>query len=64
MENLSLVELFRKTISEVEPSEDWKALPARLRARGDWLKERSRIKDAELMYDAATEIEGLRQSQQ
>jgi hypothetical protein len=31
-----------------------------LRGRGDWLKQRGRIKDAELMYDAALEIEGLR----
>ena len=38
----------------------WAAMPQRLRGRGDWLKERGRIKDAELMYDAATEIDGLR----
>lgn len=38
----------------------WKALPDRLRGRGDWLKGRGRIKDAELMFDAATEIEGAR----
>lgn len=38
----------------------WEALPQRLRGRGDWLRERGRIKDAELMYDAALEIDGLR----
>lgn len=38
----------------------WEVLPQRLRGRGDWLKERGRIKDCELMYDAATEIELLR----
>lgn len=40
--------------------ESWQALPQRLRGRGDFLRERGRIKDAELMYDAALEIEGLR----
>lgn len=40
--------------------ESWEALPGRLRGRGDWLLSRGRIKDAELMFDAATEIEGLR----
>lgn len=40
--------------------ENWQALPERLRGRGDWLRERGRIKDAELMFDAATEIQGLR----
>lgn len=40
--------------------ENWQALPDRLRGRGDWLRKRGRVKDAELMYDAATEIEGLR----
>lgn len=40
--------------------ENWKALPQRLRGRGDWLLERGRIKDAELMFDAATEIEVMR----
>lgn len=38
----------------------WKALPDRLRGRGDWLKARGRVRDAELMFDAATEIEGVR----
>ena len=38
----------------------WQVLPDRLRGRGDWLKQRGRIKDAELMYDAACEIEVLR----
>lgn len=38
----------------------WAALPQRLRGRGDWLIERGRFKDAELMFDAATEIDGLR----
>ena len=42
--------------------ENWEALPQRLRGRGDWLLQRGRIKDAELMYDAATEIEQLRNS--
>lgn len=40
--------------------ENWQALPERLRGRGDFLIMRGQIKDAELMYDAATEIEGLR----
>lgn len=40
--------------------ESWEALPRRLRGRGDWLLSRGRIKDAEMMFDAATEIEGLR----
>ncbi len=40
--------------------ENWEALPQRLRGRGDWLLERGRIKEAELMFDAATETEGLR----
>jgi len=40
--------------------ENWEVLPQRLRGRGDWLLERGRIKDAELMFDAATEIESLR----
>ena len=40
--------------------ENWDALPRRLRGRGDWLIERGRVKDAELMFDAATEIEMLR----
>lgn len=42
--------------------ENWQALPQRLRGRGDFLRERGRIKDAELMYDAALEIEGLREA--
>ena len=42
--------------------ENWQALPQRLRGRGDFLRERGRIKDAELMYDAALEIEGLRKA--
>ncbi len=42
--------------------ENWQALPLRLRGRGLWLQERGRIKDAELMYDAATEIEILRKA--
>lgn len=40
--------------------ENWQALPQRLRGRGDFLLGRGRIKDAELMFDAATEIDGLR----
>jgi hypothetical protein len=40
--------------------QDWRNLPQRLRNRGDWLLARKRIIDAELMYDAATEIELLR----
>ena len=40
--------------------ESWQALPQRLRGRGDFLITRGQIKDAELLYDAATEIEGLR----
>lgn len=40
--------------------ESWKALPNRLRGRGDFLLKRGRVKDAELMFDAATEIENLR----
>lgn len=47
-----------KRISQSE--ENWQALPGRLRGRGDFLRDRGRIKDAELMFDAATEIEGLR----
>lgn len=38
----------------------WDALPQRLRGRGDFLLERGRIKDAELMFDAATEIDSNR----
>ena len=52
-----------QSAGEVEQDDSegsWKALPDRLRGRGDWLKERGRIKDAELMFDAATEIEGNR----
>lgn len=41
--------------------ENWQALPQRLRGRGDFLRERGQIKDADLMYDAALEIEGLRE---
>lgn len=44
-----------------QADESWEALPQRLRGRGDWLLKRGRIKDAELMFDAATEIESLRQ---
>ena len=40
----------------------WQALPQRLRGRGLWLQQRGRIKDCELMYDAATEIELLRKA--
>ena len=40
--------------------ENWQALPQRLRGRGDFLLKRDHIKDAELMFDAATEIEALR----
>lgn len=47
-----------KPISQSD--ENWEAMPQRLRGRGDWLLQRGRIKDAELMFDAATEIEGLR----
>jgi hypothetical protein len=39
---------------------DWQALPQRLRGRGDFLRKRGRIKDAELMFCAATEIDELR----
>lgn len=48
----------RKTMSAAD--EGWRELPQRLRGRGDFLLQRGRIKDAELMFDAATEIEGLR----
>lgn len=41
-------------------TEGWRELPQRLRGRGDFLLKQGRIKDAELMFDAATEIEGLR----
>lgn len=44
-----------------DSEKSWEALPIRLRGRGDWLLKRGRIKDAELMFDAAAEIEGLRQ---
>lgn len=40
--------------------EGWQELPQRLRGRGDSLREIGRINDAELMYDAASEIEDLR----
>ena len=40
--------------------ESWRALPERLRERGDWMLKRKNIKDAELMFDAATEIAYLR----
>lgn len=40
--------------------ENWEALPQRLRGRGDFMLTRGRIKDAELMFDAATEIENMR----
>jgi hypothetical protein len=40
--------------------ENWQALPQRLRGRGDFLLKRDHVKDAELMFDAATEIEALR----
>ena len=49
---------FKEGMADSENS--WQALPDRLRGRADWLKQRGRIKDAELMYDAACEIEGLR----
>ena len=49
---------FQEGMADYENS--WQALPHRLRGRGDWLRQRGRIKDAELMYDAALEIEGLR----
>jgi hypothetical protein len=45
-----------------EADENWQALPQRLRGRGVWLEERGRIKDSELMYNAATEIEILRRA--
>ena len=40
--------------------EGWQQLPQRLRGRGDFLRDRGQIQDAELMYDAASEIEDLR----
>ena len=49
-----------KQISRTE--ENWDALPQRLRGRGQFLLERGRIKDAELMFDAATEIDMRRAS--
>ena len=49
---------YQQPISHTD--ENWEALPQRLRGRGDWLLKRSRIKDAELMFDAATEIDNLR----
>lgn len=45
---------------QTEADDEWIVMPQRLRGRGRWLQERGRIKDAELMYDAATEIECLR----
>lgn len=56
----SLIAAFWQGAQEV--SEGWQELPARLRGRADWLRERGRIKDSELMYDAATEIEALRKA--
>ena len=47
-----------KPISQSD--ENWEAMPQRLRGCGDWLLQRGRIKDAELMFDAAIEIEWLR----
>jgi hypothetical protein len=38
------------------------ALPLRLIGRADWLAKRGRIKDMELMYDAASEIKELRRA--
>jgi len=49
-----------KQLSSTE--ENMQALPLRLRGRGDFLRERGRIKDSELMYDAASEIERLRKT--
>lgn len=40
--------------------EGWQQLPGRLRGRGDYLRDSGHVKDAELMYDAAAEIEDLR----
>jgi hypothetical protein len=40
---------------------DWRDLPRRLRERGDYFLSRQKRGDAELMYDAATEIEVLRE---
>lgn len=42
--------------------ENWEALPQRLRGRGQFMLDRGRVKDAELMFDAATEIELLRRA--
>jgi hypothetical protein len=44
----------------IRADESWNTLPQRLRWRGDFLITSGQIKDAELLYDAATEIEGLR----
>lgn len=41
--------------------ENWQALPQRLRGRCEFLLKCGRVKDAELMLDAAAEIENLRQ---
>jgi hypothetical protein len=54
-------EWFEKNPRISRLDENWEALPQRLRGRGNWLLERGRIKDAELMFDAATEIAALRQ---
>lgn len=51
---LAFREGMRETDSEVQ------ALPQRLRGRGDFLVKRRRVKDPELMFDAALEIESLR----
>ena len=40
----------------------WASLPERLRGRGDFLIKQGRVKDPELMFDAALEIVGLRAS--
>jgi hypothetical protein len=69
MHNLGLLEtlahmapIHERPISHTD--ENWAALPKRLRGRGDFHRNNGRIKDAELMYDAATEIELLRGSKQ
>ena len=52
--------IHERPMSQTE--ENWQDLPQRLRGRGDFLLKRDHIKDAELMFDAATEIENLRRA--
>ena len=60
MEELAIYTKGEVPISHAD--ENWEALPQRLRGRGEYHINNGRIKDAELMFDAATEIERLRAS--